>query len=72
MDDVDVIERISRFATQQEIAKSLGVNQSNVGGWLTKNKSKRIQIPAIRAKQLEFLTGIPREQIRPDIFGNDP
>ena len=66
---MDVIERISSFATQQEIAKNLGVNQSNVGAWLTKNKDKRVQIPANRAKQLEALTGIPREEIRPDIFG---
>ena len=67
---MDVIERISSFATQKEIARNLGINQSNVGAWLTKNKSKRVQIPAIRAKQLESLTGIPREQIRPDIFGD--
>jgi DNA-binding transcriptional regulator YdaS (Cro superfamily) len=66
---MDVIERISSFATQQEIARNLGVNQSNVGAWLTKNESKRVKIPANRATQLERLTGIPREQIRPDIFG---
>ncbi len=66
---MDVIERISNFGTQQFIADSLGINQSNVGAWLTKNKSKRIEIPPNRARQLERLTGIPREQIRSDIFG---
>jgi DNA-binding transcriptional regulator YdaS (Cro superfamily) len=66
---MDVIEKISNFATQQEIADAIGVNQSNVGAWLTKNKSKRIPVPPLRATQIEKLTGIPREEIRPDIFG---
>ncbi len=66
---MDVIEKISNFAIQQEIADAIGVNQSNVGAWLTKNKSKRIPIPPLRATQIEKLTGIPREEIRPDIFG---
>ncbi|MEY3288274.1 MAG: putative antitoxin of bacterial toxin-antitoxin system, YdaS/YdaT [Pseudomonadota bacterium] len=66
---MDVIERIRDFGTQQFIADSIGINQSNVGAWLTKNESKRVEIPANRARQLESLTGIPREEIRPDIFG---
>ena len=52
-----------------DVIERIGVNQSNVGAWLTKNESKRVKIPANRATQLERLTGIPREQIRPDIFG---
>lgn len=66
---MDVIEKISKFGTQQFIADSIGVDQSNVGAWLTPNLKKRIDIPALRAKQISDLTGIPREEIRPDIFG---
>lgn len=66
---MDVIEKISSFGTQQFIADSLGIKQSNVGAWLTPNLSKRVKIPPIRAKKIAELTGIPREEIRPDIFG---
>ena len=66
---MDVIEKISKFGTQQFIADSIGVEQSNVGAWLNPNLKKRIDIPALRAKQISDLTGIPREEIRPDIFG---
>lgn len=66
---MDVIEKISKFGTQQFIADSIGVNQSNVGSWLTPNLKKRTDIPPLRAKQIAELTGIPREEIRPDIFG---
>jgi DNA-binding transcriptional regulator YdaS (Cro superfamily) len=66
---MDVIEKISSFGTQQFIADSLGIKQSNVGAWLTPNLKNRVSIPALRAKQLSELTGIPREEIRPDIFG---
>lgn len=66
---MDVIEKISSFGTQQFIADSLGIKQSNVGAWLTPNLKTRVSIPALRAKQLSELTGIPREEILPDIFG---
>ena len=66
---MDVIEKISSCGTQQFIADSLGVRQSNVGAWLTSNKNNRVPIPPMRAKQISELTGIPREEIRPDIFG---
>jgi len=66
---MDVIEKISSFGTQQLIADSLGIKQSNVGAWLTPNLKKRVSIPAFRAKQLSELTGIPREEILPKVFG---
>jgi DNA-binding transcriptional regulator YdaS (Cro superfamily) len=66
---MDVIEKISSCGTQQYIADYLGVRQSNVGAWLTSNKKNRVPIPPKRVKQIAELTGIPREEIRPDIFG---
>ena len=67
---MNAIEKLRAYGTQAEIAKQLGVNQSNVGAWLTKNDKKRKLIPISRAIQIENVIGIPSEQLRPDIYGN--
>ena len=53
------------YGTQKDAAIALGVSTSSFGEWINgKNKPS-----ALRSKQIESITGIPREQIRPDIFG---
>lgn len=47
------------------MAVALGVTQAAVCQWLSGEKKASPKI----AVQMEKLTGIPREQIRPDIFG---
>lgn len=49
--------------TKTEIAAKCGVNKSTVTRWFAG------RIPAERAIDLERVTGIPRQTIRPDLFG---
>jgi len=55
----------NKFKTQHEMAVALGVTQAAVCQWLSGEKKVSPRI----AVQMEKRTGIPREQIRPDIFG---
>ena len=55
----------NKFKTQCEMAVALGVTQAAVCQWLSGEKKVSPRI----AVQMEKSTGIPREQIRPDIFG---
>ncbi len=55
----------NQFKTQHEMAVALGVTQAAVCQWLSGEKKVSPRI----AVQMEKNTGIPREQIRPDIFG---
>jgi DNA-binding transcriptional regulator YdaS (Cro superfamily) len=63
---MDVLSRIdSHFKNQTDLGSAVGVRQSVVSVWL----SGKAPIPPHRAKKIAELTGIPREEIRPDIFG---
>ena len=53
---------LSRFA------ESVGVSRSYVCQWETGAR----RVPAERAVQIERITGIPREQLRPDLFSKEP
>lgn len=50
---------------QLALAKAIGTTQSNVWTWL--NKSKR-GVPAEMAGRIEAATGVPRHELRPDVF----
>jgi len=63
---MDVLLKIyNQFENQDALASAVGVKQPVVSRWL----SGKDKIPPLRANQIEKLTGIPREEIRPDIFG---
>jgi DNA-binding transcriptional regulator YdaS (Cro superfamily) len=63
---MDVLERIStHFKTQTDLSCAIGVSQPVVSEWL----GGKAKIPPKRASEIAKLTGIPREEIRPDIFG---
>jgi predicted transcriptional regulator len=49
--------------TQTQIAKACGITQAGVSRWTER------RIPAERVAQVSELTGIPPDQLRPDIFG---
>ena len=55
----------NQFKTQREMALALGVTQPFISMCMS---GKRNMNPAL-VKTAEKLTGIPREEIRPDIFG---
>ena len=63
---MNVLQKIDdQFENQTALAVAVGVKQPVVSRWL----SGKDDIPPLRAKQIAELTGIPREEIRPDIFG---
>jgi DNA-binding transcriptional regulator YdaS (Cro superfamily) len=52
-------DRGMRFA---DLARSIGVDKATVTRWAQRG------IPAERLLDIERVTGIPREELRPDIF----
>lgn len=56
---------IEEAETQAGLAKRIGVRQSHVQYWLTKSKRG---VPAEWAGKIEEATGVPRHELRPDIF----
>ncbi|ARW47067.1 Cro/CI family transcriptional regulator [Acetobacter pasteurianus] len=61
MTDVDAV--ISRCGGVCALAKAIGIHHSSVILWKKTN-----QIPIKRVLDVERLSGIPREELRPDIF----
>jgi DNA-binding transcriptional regulator YdaS (Cro superfamily) len=49
--------------TQAELAKKIGVTQGAISQWLKRG------VPPKRVRAVERVTGIPRERLRPDIYG---
>lgn len=49
------------------LAERLGVRQSVVSNWKSRGR-----IPAERVVEVERITGIPREALRPDLYRRDP
>jgi DNA-binding transcriptional regulator YdaS (Cro superfamily) len=45
-----------------EVARVLGVTRQTIYKWVER------RVPAERVSEVEWLTGIPREILRPDIF----
>jgi DNA-binding transcriptional regulator YdaS (Cro superfamily) len=45
-----------------EVARLLGVSRQSVYKWVYR------RVPAERVAEVEWVTGIPRERLRPDIF----
>ena len=61
----EALERaVKKVGGQTALAARIGTHQTNVWYWL--NKAKRL--PAERAIQIEIATGVPRHELRPDIF----
>ncbi|CAO4192356.1 transcriptional regulator [Methylorubrum extorquens] len=56
---------IEEAETQAGLAKRIGVRQSHVQYWLTKSKRG---VPAEWVSKIEEATGVPRHELRPDIF----
>lgn len=50
---------------QKQLADGIGTTQSQVWYWLEKSKKG---VPAQYCLPIEKLTGIPRHELRPDVF----
>jgi DNA-binding transcriptional regulator YdaS (Cro superfamily) len=58
-------EWIARRGSKATLAEALEISHSAVRQWGT-------LVPADRVVQVERVTGIPREQLRPDLFVRTP
>ena len=58
-------EAIRRAGNQTKLAEAIGVTQGHVSQWLHRKK-----VPAEKVVPIEKATGIPRQSLRPDIFGD--
>ena len=56
------VDRKWRAVTQTDLAKALGVTQGAVSQWNQK------RVPAERVLEVERITGIPRHEMRPDLY----
>lgn len=55
---------INRVCGVTNLARKLGVTRSAIYQWGD-------EIPANRLVEIERLTGVPREQLRPDLYRHD-
>ena len=55
----------SKYKNQAEAARDLGFSTATISDWINGEKKPSFT----NAKILESRLGIPREEIRPDIFG---
>lgn len=51
---------------QSEIARQLGLRQQSISEWVERNR-----VPAERVIEVERITGVPRHELRPDIYPRD-
>jgi len=62
-----VVVALKKFARQRgavgRLAKALGISQPAIYQWR--------RVPAERVLMVERITGIPRHQLRPDIYPKD-
>jgi len=65
-----VLEQIlEAVGSQAALARMLGVRQSNVWNWINRENSRGI--PPQFVIKIEMETGIPRHEIRPDVFPDE-
>jgi len=55
---------IAKIGSVNALAKALGMSQQAVSDWQ--------RIPSHRILQVEMVTGIPREKLRPDLYRKFP
>lgn len=62
---MDAIKKaVSILGSQKKMADSLGVSKQLISNYV----NGRAKVTAANAKKIEELTGIKREEIRPDLF----
>jgi DNA-binding transcriptional regulator YdaS (Cro superfamily) len=64
--NIVIKEAIRTVGSQVILAKKLGVSQQVISSWL---RDRQKPSPK-NARKIEEVTGIPRQWVRPDIFGN--
>ena len=57
-------EAITRAGGTSALARALGISQAAISQWR--------QVPYSRVLTVEQITGVPRYELRPDIYGQKP
>lgn len=65
MDNVSLSRAIAAVGSQQALAQALGITQQALSQW------KLRRVPAERVLDVERITGIPRHDLRPDIYPSE-
>ena len=60
MEKLTPLERVLKILSPPKLAEALGIKRQAVYAWR--------HVPIGRVKAVEKLTGIPREELRPDIY----
>jgi hypothetical protein len=55
-----------RFKTYEAAASELGITRQALSDWRKKGR-----VSVARVREVSRLTGIPRERLRPDVYGAD-
>jgi DNA-binding transcriptional regulator YdaS (Cro superfamily) len=61
METSEFKQALARIGGQRELAKQLGITAAAISQWR--------RVPVTRVNDVERILGIPRERLRPDIFG---
>ena len=60
---------IAAAGGQSALARAIGVQQAHVWYWLKKRSGK---VPAEKVLPIEEATGVPRHELRPDLYPPPP
>jgi len=55
---------VQRAGGQTALAKALNKKQAHIWGWINRDK----KVPAEQVIPIEKITGVPRYELRPDIY----
>lgn len=58
--DMGLVEAVAAMRTKTALAEALGISLQAVSGW--------DKIPLSRLLDVEKVTGVPREKLRPDLY----
>lgn len=61
------LDYLSKPGAKAKLARALGITHAAVQQW-----QGRGHVPVERVLQVERITGIPREALRPDLYMRDP
>lgn len=64
IDHETILRDLFRVCGPSTLAMQLNISKQAVHQWR--------QVPATRARDIEGITGIPREELRPDVYGDAP